>query len=298
MTVTVILVVATAGLLAAPALTRPLRRRMRPADAARVEATSLITGLLIAETAFIVCAAPILVIAFGVQPFHRLGTAHLFPGGSTAGIVSLLAAVAFPTYLVVTIRRTVRDRRHIARAARMGGSEFRTGEADILVHRSSRSIAMAVPGRRPVIVLSDHLCDQLTDHELELVVRHELAHVRFHSKVLLIVGVVQPLARIVPFLRKSVDVLRLSLERWADEAAIETEDERTILRQLLLRVAVEEAPASVAALCGVEEMQERTNALDRPVPVSPIPTWVAIAGFTFLASTAIASLVSWISLAQ
>ncbi len=295
MTVTIVLLVATAGLLAAPALTRPLRRRMRPADAARVEATSLITGLMIAEAAFIVCAAPILVIVFGVQPFHRLGAAHLFPGGSTAGIVSLLVAVAFPTYLVIAIRSTVRDRRHIARAARMGGSELRTGEADILVHRSSRSIAVAVPGRRPVIVLSDHLCDQLTDYELELVVRHELAHVRFHSKVLLLVSVVQPLARIVPFLRQSIDVLRLSIERWADEAAIETDEERPIIRQLLLRVAVEEAPAGLAALSSVEEVQERTNALDRPAPVSAIPTWVAIAGFILLASTAIAALVRWIS---
>ena len=49
------------------------------------------------------------------------------------------------------------------------------------------------------------------------------------------------------------------------------------------------------ALSSVEEVQERTNALDRPAPVSAISTWVAIAGFILLASTAIAALVRWIS---
>lgn len=294
MTLTAVLLLATGALLSAPALTRRAQRRIRPADAAFLEASSLIAGLLLAEAAFLVCAAPLVVSVLGTRPYHRLGLAHLFPGGSAAGLLSLALAVGLPVYVWLMIRRTVRTRARIAGAARAAGSALQVDGMEVLIHPSTRAIAFAVPGRCPAVVISDRLYEDLLPHELRLVVRHEVAHIRYHSKSLLLISVLEPLARRLPLLAHSVDVLRLSIERWADEAAIEVEADRSVIRDLLIRVAVEPVPGGVAALSGVDEVRERTDALGRPVPASLLPTWVAAMGLTLLSATAVAALVLWI----
>lgn len=294
MTLVLVLLVATVALIGAPAITHRVRRRMRPADSARVEASSLITGLVLAEAALAVCAAPILVVLVDAAPFHRLGAAHLFPGGRAAGLVSLIAAVAFPTYVVYALKRTVNERKHIAAAARVGSQTLWSGDADVVMYHSHRAVAFAVPGHCPVVVVSDRLCEELTAQELDLVMRHELAHVRHHSRLLLLIGILDPLTRFVPFLSRSVDVLRLSVERWADETAAETPSDRRTIKKLLLKIAVDEVPAGVAALTRDDQVRERTNALDLPRPESSIPTWMAVMGLTLLISTALVALVLWI----
>jgi hypothetical protein len=74
----------------------------------------------------------------------------------------------------------------------------------------------------------------------------------------------------VPFVRRSVVALRTALERWADEdAAGAHETGRSAVRSALIGVALAVVDPAVAAFTGVDDVVERLDALDAPMPPHP-----------------------------
>jgi Zn-dependent protease with chaperone function len=139
--------------------------------------------------------------------------------------------------------------------------------------------AFTLPGRGGHVVLSSGIVDLLDDDERAVVLAHEQAHARHrHDRYLL---VVQLAAAAVPLLRPLTARAQFSLERWADEAAVDQCGNRRFVAETLGKVALHTiAPAGVLGFAGLG-VTARVAALLSPPPAAPRPLvlmglWVAI----------------------
>jgi Zn-dependent protease with chaperone function len=117
-------------------------------------------------------------------------------------------------------------------------------------------------------VLSEGLNSLLTAAELEVVVGHEIAHVRSrHGRVLRLLSAVE---HPMPSLDRITGAVRIAMERAADETAIRrNQDRRMALLDALLKMSGSETPELVAAFTHKSGIVERASALlDSP----PAPT--------------------------
>jgi Zn-dependent protease with chaperone function len=114
----------------------------------------------------------------------------------------------------------------------------------------ARAFAYTLPGAGGRLVLSSGLVELLDDRETAVVIAHEQAHARFrHDRYLLLAQVA---AAISPVLRPVSSRLRYSLERWADETAVEGCGDRTLVARTLAKVAlVGPAPTGALAVAGL-----------------------------------------------
>lgn len=105
---------------------------------------------------------------------------------------------------------------------------------------------------------------------------HEMVHARHrhHRYLLALAGIELAFAWYPPAKRGAV-MVRLALERWADEEAGETTgDGREGVRQALLGAAFRLVGRDVAAFGAADTLATRVRALDEPPPRSS-PRWVA-----------------------
>jgi Zn-dependent protease with chaperone function len=244
------LVAAVAGVLATAS-----HRRLRPEVGARLLAVTMV--------AVVVAVVPaIMVLAFGFL-------AHLpWFGGAlswcreTFGIHQRIPdwlGVPAVLILAVAVRRLHRVRRSWRR--------FRCTHSDgIQIVSSAELFAYTMPGPGGHIVVSDGLVDRLDAGEMAVVVAHEQAHARHRHDRFVLVGsiTVALLPLIAPLERR----LRFALERWADEATVETLDvERTLVARTVASVALSGANIPTGALgIGGLGVAGRVTALLEPPP--------------------------------
>ncbi len=106
--------------------------------------------------------------------------------------------------------------------------------------------AFTLPGRGGQVVVSTGLVDILDEHEQQVVLAHERAHaVHRHDRYLLIAQVA---AALMPPLRTLASRLQFSLERWADEAAVDHCGDRRFVARTLGKVALSSVSPAFAAL--------------------------------------------------
>lgn len=262
-----ILVAAAVGLalLALPGLARPLGRRLEPGRWARLAAAGLLAGAALFELALVLAAAPPILRASDLVQLARacqrmLGA--LEPGGQWLGIAAALLAVLLP----VAFWRAVAGARGVNRRMRVGaglGAHRRLAcGAELVVLPSEVPLVVSVPGEPGQIIVSDAVLASLDDTEVELVCRHESAHLRLrHARYLELAVAVERTFRVWPLARLSTRALRVALERWADEVAAGAGREpRSVLRDALLSVALAEVSNEIAALGGTG-LLERIDAL-------------------------------------
>lgn len=143
------------------------------------------------------------------------------------------------------------------------------GTVEITDHAAP--FAFTLPGRGGQVVLSSGLVDMLDEAEQRVVLAHESAHARNrHDRYLLTALLI---AALMPPLRPLAGRLRFSLERYADEVAVEQCGDRGFVARTLGKVALRGVtpagalgfaglgvPARVAALLSPPALALRSSA--------------------------------------
>ncbi len=261
------LLVAVAGLLVLPSAVRRLRFSLAPAEWATINAGSLVGGVVLLELAVVVCAIPLAAsIILGGQ------RQHFFPGGIVAGWISLFAAVLIPASIAFGTARLLIRRRSLRVQPWLGNHRLVDG-VDLVVVPTAAELAFSLPGHPPQVIISEGLVETLTEIELQAVIRHEMAHIRHHhSMYLLVVAALSPLFGRLGFVRSSLRSLELSIECWADAAAAPSRRERRSTSSALLALCHIDLKSGVAAFSRPDLVAMRLQALapDRPLPGTKI----------------------------
>ncbi|MEV0160656.1 peptidase M48-like protein [Nonomuraea fuscirosea] len=197
------------------------------------------------------------------------------PVGVAAGALLVLIAVAV-TCSALRWRRELREARAVG-----------TG-----VVADERPYAVAVPGHDGGVILSSGLVGMLSRRELEVVFRHEAAHLEHRHHLYLMAGSV--FTRVFPCLAYPYRALRYALERWADEEAAVAVGDRVLTARTIARVALAQPPAAPGrlALTGSHVTRRVTALLGRTPPDSRIAGPVLFGGAWMAAGSAISPTVT------
>ena len=150
--------------------------------------------------------------------------------------VNLAVALLAGTWLVVAFCRVL----GLVRTYRAG----RHGPEGLTAIDTAEPVAYVVPGGSQAIVLSRGLLETLTPGEIDVVVAHESAHARLRHDRLLLIGHVA--VAVVPFLYPVLRRLEFTLERIADESAVDACGDRCFVGQTLAKVALARHPGRLA----------------------------------------------------
>lgn len=185
-------------------------------------------------------------------------------------IGGLLAAAG-----VRAARHGIRVRASARGAAVFRNSTLRTG--DVLVVEDDLPDAFAVPGRRPVVVVTTGLQASLPAAEYSAVLRHERAHLRARHHIH--IQLVELAALMNPLLSRWPALVRFAAERDADECAAMV-DRPATARALARTAMLCNGPRQRSALSIVGEGGEvvrRVRALQHPRPARQRRWAVAVA---------------------
>ena len=276
-------------LVSLPRWLSPLGRRLQPSERVRFSVIGLVLGALVTEVALVMLAVPTALSAFGINALAaacRRALGDLAPGGLQIGWSAAALAVLLP---LLAWRGCVRARAasHETRVEPGLGTHHLFEEAELVQLPTDAVLAYSLDGPRPQIVVSDGLVALLSGDELDLLVRHELAHIHGHHG--LVLRILAAVDAAVPAGRWVTQPVRVALERCADEVAARgAPDRRAALLDALLRVAASEPPVGVAAFTSRSSVLERAHAL-LAEPPAPTRTQRAGARVALFGSTATAA---------
>ena len=257
------LIVTTFGLVAMPLVASRFRAAFRPVELTRYNAVTMSSGVVLLFVALVVCAEPNIIALGGGPVLDR----HFFPGDTVIGWLSATAATLLIVTTVVGYRRvrTVERRLRIEPSI---GEHFTLTDFELVVLNARQPLAYAVGGRRPQVVITGGLLDQLPVPELVSVVEHEAAHISLHHRLhLTLIGMIEPAAVWLFPIRRLVDALRFALERAADSRT----SDYAATRRALLAISGAPVPGGVAAFTAGNVIG-RLEALGRPERPPRTPT--------------------------
>ena len=157
---------------------------------------------------------------------EALGGHHPIPPAVGFVATSISAGGAWRLWRVLRVHRRLR----------------RDATGAVEIASDERAFAFTLPGRGGQVVLSTGLVDLLDDSERGVVLAHEEAHARHrHDRYLLTAKLA---ASAIPFLHPLASRLRFSLERWADETAVQQCGDRRLVADTLAKVAMNQLPAA------------------------------------------------------
>lgn len=228
-------------------------RRLPPVVAARAIAVLL--------AAVAVAAVPTLwIVSLGYIAHLPLLGGRLDWCAEALGVHHRVPTLLGVSALVVTIVGVVRMRVVLRNYRRLRHDH--PGRVEVAEHAAP--FAFTLPGRGGQVVLSSGLVDMLDEAEQQVVLAHENAHARNrHDRYLL---TAQLIAAAVPSLRPLAGRLRFSLERYADEVAVEQCGDRGLVARTLGKVALRGVtPAGALSFAGLG-VPARVAALLSPPP--------------------------------
>jgi len=233
-------VAAGLGLLAVPGILLP-SVPLGGREAARLVASTLVAGFVLVAGGLVFVAAPATVGVAHLGDFAEMCARAFTPLTPRRDIVGLLAG---GLALIVLSRgahaawRAYRGARRSRAEPWLGHHEDRH-DYELVVVPTDEMLAFSVPGRKPQVIVSRGLLDELDDAEVDAVIRHEAAHHGArHSRYLMIAIVAEGAFRPLPWVTRSTAALRTALEDWADsDATSGSPAARANLRSALLAVA-------------------------------------------------------------
>ncbi|HET6950945.1 MAG TPA: M48 family metalloprotease [Acidimicrobiales bacterium] len=264
------LVVLGLVMLALPAALNGLGSRLAPEEWSGAVVVCLRTGRATVVTGLAFAALPGLLRAAGAEGFahdcHLAMTAGL-PAPRATGWLTTAALVALAARLAAARRDDRRARGRLRAEPWLGTHRVEDG-LDVVTLPCAERIAYAVPGHPDQIVLSDGLLAVLDDDEAAAVLRHERAHLRHrHHRALALARSLEATFGWLAPARGSAMVLRLAVERWADEEAAggPGADRPAVRRALVKSVALAPA-AATPTFSDVETIAARLDALAAAAP--------------------------------
>jgi len=143
--------------------------------------------------------------------------------------VPLGAGLGGGILLAVMARGVIRSTRRYRR--------LRTeGSTPLQIVQTAEPIAVTLPGRRPLVLISTGMLACLDTGQQHVVYAHELAHARLRHHRFLLAGDV--VASAVPFLRPVANQLGHVIERWADEEAALAVGDRRLVATAIAQAAL------------------------------------------------------------
>jgi hypothetical protein len=295
----IVLLAAGLVLVALPWMFHRLGRSIAPRDWVPLCSAALGAGTAVVEGVLLLYASPTVLGALGLHAAAAVCArvaGGAVPGGAVAGWSAFALAATLAAAVLTGGTRSLIGARRLRRLSEMGErTSYDTWDLVVIDH--AEPLALSVAGRRPLVLLSRALANDLGPAGVDVVVAHELAHLRaHHHRHLCLAGAVSQALGFLWPVRRSVAVLREALERAADEeAAGDSLARRQTLGRALLVAASERVPAGAASLSPVDTVLDRVDAL-ASAPHRP-PRWKRIAIYlpgATLTSVAWFALVCWV----
>ncbi|MHB8328598.1 MAG: M56 family metallopeptidase [Acidimicrobiales bacterium] len=290
------LAIAAVGLamLVLPGLMRLIGRRVDPGSWAKLVAIAIFSGMVLFELAMLFAAAPPGLRLLGLSQLAAV-CERMLGALSPGGIPLALGATAVAILVPLAAWRGATSARRVARMARVERGVGRHRDlpcgAVLVVLPERQPLAVSVPGRQGQIIVSQGLIDALDEAGFQAVCDHEAAHLRLrHARYLALGAAAERGFRFWPPARSSTAVLRVALERWADEEAAGASGERrATLRDALVSVALAPAAEELAAFSGASGLIERIDALVHPPAPASLVWWpvLLLPGVTLGAAAAL-----------
>lgn len=211
-----------------------LPARLRPRATAWLLATSI--TLVFAS---VVASAWVLSLGLlsGVPAVHRLLTWCLHPMSDAGTPARMIGAVSLALATLATVRLG-----HVA----AGWHRRRSNPgASVRVVDDERALAYVEAGPHGSIVVSTAMLGALRPLERRAMLAHETAHVRHRHDRFLAVG---RLTAGVPLLSRAGHQLHFALERWADEEAVRSVGDRSVVAHAVARASLTAAGHTPAEL--------------------------------------------------
>ncbi len=279
------LIVASIVLVAFPLVTYRLRRRLRPHENAMLDAFAVTEGVVFVQVALVVCALPVMSGSLGGLVTDR----HFFPGDEL--VVGWGSAAVAAVMMVVLLLASLRFRRvesSLMVEPWIGDQSVIQGHRMVVLDTPER-LAYAIERDGGQIVITSGLVEALTEAELDAVIEHELAHLDLrHRRLLMVVGLLEPFALVLPPLRRVRDAMRHAIEHWADCAV--TDPEAVI--SALVRLSDEPTPVAMASFTAGDTLA-RVAALADDQPSSR--GWVTIGVYGVVAAASLIGLAILVS---
>ncbi len=293
---TALLVATGIGLLVLPGMLAQRWDHLSPTEWTRLNVASLVIGLWAVRVGLLLSAAPTVLRAVGVE--HAAVACHelfgpVLPGGAPIGWASAIAFALIQHRLHQSKRRT-REALDLVRVEAWLGDRSTIDGVDLVRLPTSEPLAYAVGGSPPQVVISEGLVDVLSEAELDAVVRHERSHLAHnHQRHLSLAAAAEAAVGWFQPVRRSIDALRLGVERWADEDAASVPPERSLVRAALVKVTATMLGPVPSFTTGCTIL-DRLAALDREPP-TPTTATRAAAAAPLLGLTAMigVTLIAW-----
>lgn len=270
--------------------------RFHPAHRVRLTVGALLAGALVVEAGLILWSAPVILDLVGLVDLAEVCRRILggpTPGGTAGGVAAaagagwLCGAMVKGWWGVVWTQRKLRIESALTPRDRHEGF-------DLYVLSSPRRMAYTIGGRRPQVVLTSAVVDQLPSDVVEVIIAHERvhAHNRHHRFLALASGLEAAVGWLKP-VAAALDSVHLALERWADEDASRiSPGGRHDVKNALLSACLAQAPG-VMGFGDPEMVSARISGLEGPAP-SPLTTGLATAYVAFgCAMVALVIVVGW-----
>ncbi|MGH8872999.1 MAG: M56 family metallopeptidase [Acidimicrobiia bacterium] len=292
----VFITIAGVAVLVSAGISAVIGDRFHPVHRVRLTLGALLTGLFVAEAGLILWATPVLLDIVGLVDLAEvcrriLGGPTL--GGTAGGVIAGLGAVWLGGAMFTGWWGVLWTQRRLRIESAIAPTDRREG-FDLYVLASPRRMAYTVGGRRPQVVLTSAVVDELPFDLVEVITAHERVHARNrHHRLLALAAGVESAAGWLYPVGRAVDSVRLSLERWADEdASLIAPQGRDDVRKALLSACL--SGASGATGFGDPEMvSARISALESAEP-SPFSSRLASAYVAFgCAMVTSLAVVSW-----
>jgi hypothetical protein len=263
-----ILVVCGFGLVILPGTTMRLGRSRRPSTWATMGTAALVGGAALTEIGLLLYATPTVLRAIGgtyLADFCQHTLDLLVPGGPWAGWLALGGSLVIAGGFTIGLCRARRTARYVRVESSLGTHEP-LGDYELVRLPIDTAFAVSVAGRPGQVVVSKGLVESLTECELDVVLRHEAAHLDLrHQTLLTATSGIEHAFCFFPLVGRSGHALRCAVERWADEVATgRTPEDREPLRQALIKVTgslITTTTTAIPALSGADTVTERLEAL-------------------------------------
>jgi hypothetical protein len=242
--------------------------RIEPARTVRLTRMALVGGVFLVMSGLMSMVVPTLLEGAGAHHLAAICRRILHDVlslGHPGGVVALMVLAGTTARMVVAVRR-VRAAQDAARLEPWIGRQRRIGDYRLVVIDTPKPLAIAA---RDQIIVSSSLEQFLDSRELEMLVRHELAHLRGkHHRHLTVAAAIDSAFGWLRPIRSSLAAFRFTLERWADEeAAGPNPTDRNALVTALSVVSTTRAQLGLAGFADVATVPERIRALrTRPQP--------------------------------
>lgn len=210
-------------------------------------------------------ALPTVLSGVGLTSFSRSCQRVLegiAPGQSWVGWLAFITSVSIPVGAAFRVRTVWKTLSSLRNNLDLFESVTHR-EREFLILPLAEPTALSISDHRCRILVSEGLVQMVDDGMLAAILAHEQAHLTHrHQRILFCLSAVEGG---IPFLRWSTSLVRLGLERWADEVAANHVGRDRVAEALLRVIDLNLEPSCVPAFGVAQHLIQRVQALKSPV---------------------------------